>query len=779
MTGATLLVAALQQAALTGVVRDSVDLEPVAFARVTATSLGGNEVAARGTTDRFGAFVVPGVAAAGRVRVEVSALGYGMWTRVYEAAPSPGAVRVLLQPTPIGLEGLEVAVTGRAGDRGSLSRGAFVVDSALLGTLPAILEPDVLRAIAVSPSASTPSDYASVPFVRGGSSDGTPVLLDGVRLFNAVHLGGFISAVSPEIVKRATLLVGSGGDGFTVGSLSGAIDVVTRDGSRDRRKVTGFLGLGSSRFSLEGPVGGSASYLLCARRSYIDGFTLALEKMGAIEEHLPYFFQDLHAKVTIDLGGIRRLSVTGYLNSESLTEVDALRGRTVEMDMAWGTAAFAVHYRGMLGATGILDANLGHSRFRSDLARIREEHFGFNSTGYVLAPLDTILFGDGLMSEARAGLRATWHKERATIMAGTRATVSLGDHDYRVADRYYSDHDLRAFALLDVRGKRRRLAGYVSAEVPLRRGFSTRAGLRVDRFQGMATDLAGFGELSHAGSWWDAYVSASRSHQALTSLRNEEALLASFLAYDLLVPVSEGPVPRNTEFLIGWEGSRDGLRVRLDAYARSLANLRLPELKSNPIRDPALGDPSFWVMAGGTARGIEASWSWTVERGVSVLGSYRWAGVSRTVGSTTYTPRFHRAHELELGSSWRRGASSWSSRVSLRSGQPVTPLLGVVPFEPYSGEGVRLEGPDLVLLGGGYNSARLPHYARIDIAWRRASEVSWFGGGSLVSYVSVANLFNLPNVVGWLVEETRGGELREVHRRQLPMTPFLGVEFRF
>ena len=774
MTGAALLVVALQQAALTGVVRDSVDLEPVAFARVTATSLGGKEVAVFGSTDRFGAFVVPGVSATGRVRVEVSALGYGMWTRVYEALPSSGPVRVLLKPAPIGLEGLEVAVTGRAGDRASLSRGAFVVDSALLGTLPAILETDVLRAIAVSPSASTSSDYTSVPFVRGGSSDGTPVLLDGVRLFNAVHLGGFISAVSPEIVKRATLLAGSGGDGFTVGSLSGAIDIVTRDGSRDRRQVTGSLGLGSSRFSVEGPVGESASYLLSARRSYIDGFTLALERMGAIEEHLPYFFQDLHAKATIDLGGIRRISVTGYLNSESLTEVDALRGRTVEMDMAWGTAAFAVHYRAVLGATGILDANLGHSRFRSDLARIREEHF--NSTGHVRARLDTTLFGDGLMSETRAGLRATWHKERATITAGTQATVSLGDHDYHVADRYYSDNDVRPFALLDVREERRRLAGYVSAEVPLRRGFSTRAGLRVDRFQGLATDLAGFGELSYAGSWWDAYVSASRSHQALTSLRNEEALLASFLAYDLLIPVSEAPVPRNTEFLIGWEGSRGGLLVRLDAYARALANLRLPELESNPIRDPALGDPSFWVMASGAARGIEASWSWTVDRGVSVLGSYRWAGVSRTVGSRTYTPRFHRAHELELGSSWRRGGSSWSTRVSLRSGQPFTPLLGIVPFEPYPG-GVE-ERVNRVLLGGGYNSARLPHYARIDIAWRRGSEVSWFGGGSLEWYVSVANLFNLPNVVGWLVEETDRGK-REVHRRQLPMTPFFGVELRF
>lgn len=62
----------------------------------------------------------------------------------------------------------------------------------------------------------------SVPFVRGGTSDGTPVLLDGVRLFNAFHLGGLISAINPEPVERATLLAGSGGEGLAIGSLSGA-----------------------------------------------------------------------------------------------------------------------------------------------------------------------------------------------------------------------------------------------------------------------------------------------------------------------------------------------------------------------------------------------------------------------------------------------------------------------------------------------------------------------------------------------------------------------------
>jgi len=160
---------------------------------------------------------------------------------------------------------------------------------------------------------------------------------------------------------------------------------------------------------------------------------------------------------------------------------------------------------------------------------------------------------------------------------------------------------------------------------------------------------------------------------------------------------------------------------------------------------------------------------------LSTLGSYRWAKVSRTVGDRTYAPRFHREHEIEFAMSYARGASSWSARFSLRSGQPTTPLEAIVPVERHPFGTVQF-----VPLGGQYNSGTLPHYARIDVGWRRPTQVSWFGGGSVVPYLSVANLFSLPNVVGWQVKrEGADGAVKRVYLPQLPMIPFFGVEFRF
>ena len=262
----TVLTLAVQQATLTGVARDSASLEPVAFAEVRVLSFGAVGVgrAEAGYTDRFGAFAIPGVPE-GPVRIEANAFGYAAWARDYGELPAD-PVEILLAPAPIVLDSIGVKAAGRRGDPMSISRDAFVVDPAMIRALPAVLETDVLRALAISPSASAPSDFVSVPYVRGGAGEGTPVMLDGVRLFNPFHLGGFFSAVNPEAVDHVTLLPGSGAGTLRTGSLSGAIEIATRDGARDRHRVAGAVGLASSRLSVEGPVGNRTSYLVNGRQ---------------------------------------------------------------------------------------------------------------------------------------------------------------------------------------------------------------------------------------------------------------------------------------------------------------------------------------------------------------------------------------------------------------------------------------------------------------------------------------------------------------------------------
>lgn len=764
--GVTALALALQQGSVGGVVRDSVDLEPVAYARVTVIAEGGE--AREAVSDRYGAFVVAGVGS-GPGRIEVAGLGYELWTLDY-AVPPPDPLRVLVRRSPLELDAVVVEAHGRSGDPLSVSPGAFVIDTAFVRIQPVVLETDVMRAAGVSASASHSSDWIAIPYIRGGTGEGTPVLLDGVRIFNPFHMAGILSAFNAEAIQRVTLLTGSGGDAQAIGSLSGAFDIATRDGARDRFRAGGSVGLASMRFAAEGPLGGATSYLVDGRRTYIDLFTSGLAQVGLMERGLPYSFDDVHAKVTRDFGGVRRLSLTGYLNGESLDSrpgalADEESGHTVRTD--WGNGAVVAHYRDRLGPETLVDVTVGHSRFSGDYAV-----FGWNTAG-----ADTSAVLRAGMREYRAEALAAHHRGSATIETGVQATRFAAE--YLGSGRPDGD-PMELFGSLDLKPAQTRLAGYANVRMSLNSALSARTGLRADHFPGLGTTVAPFAEVMYSGSSWRAWASASQSHQSLSSMRNEESIAASFMAFDLLAPAETGPVARNSQVVAGWGGRWGALHLRMETYARWLENLRLPVLGSNPFEHAALLTPDSRQVASGTAHGIEASWSWADPGRASVTGSYRWARASRTVGGDTYTPRFHRDHEAELAVGLERGASTWSARLSARSGQPTTPVVALLPFAGYKSPDSDLNViiDNALHLSGAYNSARLPSYFRIDVGWRSAKEVSWFGGGTLAPYVSVANLFSLPNVVG-VFHDWDDGTTTRFYPPQLPMFPFFGLEFRF
>ncbi len=770
------------QTAVTGVVRDSVDLEPIAFASVAVESPPGSGVIQTASADQYGAFVVSGVSAAGSALVRVEALGYSPWEREYQADELVDDLRILLAREPITLQGVEVAAH-RAGDPLAASPGVYRIDAEVVRAQPVVLETDVLRATVLSASASPSSDWVSLPFVRGGTSEGTPVLLDGVRLFNPFHVAGFVSALNAEAVKSVSLVTGSSRDALSVGSLSGAIDIATRDGARDRFHASGSLGMASSRLTAEGPIGESVSYLVDARRTYIDLVSDALAGIGLLGSGVPYSFGDIHSKLTADFGDIRRLSVTGYWNAELLDsrpedvpQGDDALSRAHRTD--WGNGALSVHYRDRIGEGTLIDMAVGYSRFRG--AYIIFEDKTHDS--------DTATVVNAKMAEYRTELKLQYHAGRLTVDGGLQATRSEGVHRALGSEWDGSDEDGLVLPF-DLSASVERFGAYVGAVLPVARGVSAGGGFRADAFLGVAGTLSPYAEVSYDATDWKAWLSASRSHQALASLRNEEPGLASYLAFDMLAPVEEGPVPRNTAVSIGWDGRISVVKLRLEAYARRLDNLRLPPLDSNPFESPVLVAPSLREIGTGSASGLEASWTWTSDR-VGVLGSYRWSRVSRTVAGRKYTPRFHRDHEGELSASLTRGQSLWSLRFSARSGQPTTPIAAFVPFVGHrfpDASDLQLTY-DVLNLAGEYNSVSLPPYFRVDLGWRGSWDVGWFGGGNVSPYFSIANLFSLPNVVGAAPSlaygrtdraAADGGASELVYGPQLPMLPFFGVEFRF
>ncbi|MCE2398272.1 MAG: TonB-dependent receptor [Gemmatimonadetes bacterium] len=743
MTATAAAALLLHQTVVAGVVRDSVGIAPLEGAQVTI-EWADDARSATGVTDSYGAFVisVPNGGDGGmHLRVELP--GYAPWERAFDPLPED-AVNVVLAALPAVLEGLEVAGAGIR-FRGPLSSlpDRYVVDAEMVRTVPTVVVADVMRVTELSPAASSTSDMASVPYIRGVAAYGTPLTLDGIRLFNPLNLTGFFSSLPPSAIARVEVVPGSAGEGIGTGSLSGAMRVSTRDGSRDRRRVVASIGAASAGVVVEGPMGEGKSYLVVGRRSYIDAFARGMEMLGLRDRGIPYFFQDLLAKIATDRGDMERLSVTGYLSTESFNDLEEFgcpglmhgvsgNGSHFEegewegmlRDTDLGGGAVSVRYRRRIGSGGMVDATVGHSWFRNWA-------YELDHCSEAWPPTDTVAIDDGGMRQTSAEVRATWRSRRATMVAAVQAS------GFAVDQESFGLTTLNFYPLMDIEGSLGRFAAYGTVAAPLGAGIVLGGGLRADHFGGTESTAGGFAELQYELGSWSARAAASRSRQALGSLRAEERPDALEWSFDLLFPVGNSPVSSNTEFTAGVGGTLGGLRLRVDGYLRDLDHLRLIEPHEQDYQSP-IQTPDEWHRGSADMGGVEVSWSLVHTRGLSLLGGYRWARVVyETERRGRYTPRFHRDHELELAPSLSYGAHTWSARVSLRS--PI--------------------------------ARGLPIYRRVDVGWGRDV-------GSWAIRASVANLFFSRNALGiWPPRDPGGAELRQ-DGITVPL-PFLEAEFRW
>ncbi|MGD2071569.1 MAG: TonB-dependent receptor, partial [Gemmatimonadota bacterium] len=287
-----------------------------------------------------------------------------------------------------------------------------------------------------------------------------------------------------------------------------------------------------------------------------------------------------------------------------------------------------------------------------------------------------------------------------------------------------------------------------------------RAGLAVEPSDRLRVSLAG-----------------GRYAQGFTSLRNEEAGLASIVAYDLLVPPTSA-LPGGWDVTVGLQWHGDVWSVRTDAYWKRLEDVPLAPREPDPATAPIYLGPEDFGVGDGRVRGLELG----VRGGVGgwdVAASYRLQKEERRAGDLTWTPRSDRTHRLTLAGRRRWGEGSVNVALSWTSGQPFTPVSALVPgVAGYDADGRALpEDFDLPLLGP-HNSARLPGYLRLDVGVRGRWRWSVAGRDIEVEpYLSVMNVLNRKNVL-W-GEYAGGRTVKLEYGPQLPVLPSFGLRFRF
>ena len=212
--------------------------------------------------------------------------------------------------------------------------GSEQIPLARLAHTPALLgERDVMRSLQLLPGVKAESDLSSGFQVRGGTAAQNAVLLDGMPVHSAGHLAGLFSAFNDDALGSATLYKGAIPAGYGDAS-SSVLEVIGRSGHSYEWHGGASVGLLAAKGSIEGPiVPGRASFLLTARRSYMDAL---LQPFDFFRGNTLYFY-DVNAKADWRVGEGDRVIVTAFnaLDETALAGLLRMRWRDLSVGLQW------------------------------------------------------------------------------------------------------------------------------------------------------------------------------------------------------------------------------------------------------------------------------------------------------------------------------------------------------------------------------------------------------------------------------------------------------------
>lgn len=240
-------------------------------------------------------------------------------------------------------------------------------------SLPVLLgERDVLKAIQLFPGVQSGSEGTAGIYVRGGGPDQNLILLDGVPVYNADHLFGFFSIFNPDALSHVTLIKG----GFPArygGRLSSVLDIRMKEGNNKEYHGEASVGIISSKLTFEGPlIKNKSSFIVSARRTYVDVLTRPLMRIAENNTVGGYYFYDFNAKLNYILSNKDRLFLsvyTGkdrlYINSKYDYFADDFKYESKnKSEIAWGNITTALRWNHVYNSKLFSNLTATYSRFK-------------------------------------------------------------------------------------------------------------------------------------------------------------------------------------------------------------------------------------------------------------------------------------------------------------------------------------------------------------------------------------------------------------------------------
>lgn len=221
--------------------------------------------------------------------------------------------------------------------------GKFELNMSQVKSVPALAgEVDPIKVLQLLPGVRNAGEGNSGLYVRGGGPDQNLILLDDAVVYNPGHLFGFFSVFNSDALKNVSLIKGGMPANYG-GRISSVVDVSMKDGNNKSFQAEGGIGTISSRLSLQGPlIKEKASYMISARRTYIDVLVRPFINKESPFSGSGYYFYDLNAKFNYRFSDKDRLYFSGYFGRDVFTFNN--RERSFNARIPWGNSTATIRW---------------------------------------------------------------------------------------------------------------------------------------------------------------------------------------------------------------------------------------------------------------------------------------------------------------------------------------------------------------------------------------------------------------------------------------------------
>lgn len=627
---------------------------------------------------------------------------------------------------------------------------------------------DLAQYLQVIPGVVFTGDQGGQLYIRGGSPIQNKVLLDGMIVYNPFHSIGLFSVFDTDIIRNAEVYTGGFGAEYG-GRVSSVMDITTRDGNKKR--ISGKIG-GSTfgaKVMVEGPLKKAKndddmtiSFILSAKNSYLEQTSQSVYKSILNDEILPYNFQDVYGKVSLNAHNGSKVNFFGFSFNDQVNNYKSIS------NFSWSAYGGGANFVLIPGKSPVLiEGNLAYSNYDARLSEANNPGRSSSIDGF------------------NAGFTFSYFLGKNTLKYGIEL---LG---FKTVFDYTKSNGIK----LNQTENTTELGAFVKYKWQLEK-LIIEPSMRLQWYASLA-EISPEPRLAikyNVNDWFRLKAAAGMYSQnliAANSDRDVVNLFYGFLSGQDNIPKKfngksvDTKLQKANHYIIGTEFDvLDNVTLNLEGYFKDFKQLTSMNRNQwySETDYPAGTSEILWrdfMIENGKAYGIDFSVKYEFMRWY-VWAAYSLAYVNKNYENTArelvnYRTHYDRRHNVNVMLTYTGGArKQWefSGRWNMGSGFPFTQVSGFYEHYQFDDMGMNIigTGGDIGIIYGDLNKGQLPVYHRLDLDVKRKF---WFGDHIVLEAdFSVTNVYNRKNI--FYIDIITNEEIY-----QLPLMPSLGLTLTF